>query len=84
MNVVIKVDEYDMDDNYRPNILAPSELRNSDGFNSFNQMSSSVRNFVNTYGIAVHQKQPVQQSGQFERTVSTGMFTSNRKNIVGG
>ena len=36
MNVVIKVDEYDMDDNYRPNILAPSELRNSDGFNSFN------------------------------------------------
>ena len=47
-------------------------------------MSSSVRNFVNTYGIAVQKKVPVQQSGQFERTISTGLFMSNRKNVAGG
>lgn len=61
MNVIIKIDEHEIcgdndddDENYRPNFMAPSELRIQK-----EQMTNSVRNFVNTYGIAVRQKAPL-------------------------
>lgn len=59
MNVVIKIDEYEItDDNYLHHVKAPTDMRNKD-----EEMSNSVRTFVNTYGIAVQKKTNNIQSG---------------------
>ena len=56
MNVVIKIDECEIsENNYKPLLSTPVEWQDEK-----DAMSTSMRNFVNTYGIAV-QKAPSTQ-----------------------
>ena len=48
INVVIKIDECEATENYQPLLSTPGELMDKQ-----DAMSTSMRNFVNTYGIAV-------------------------------
>ena len=49
MNVVIKIDECELSDSkHRPNMKTPVDSRKLE-----KELTSGVRNFVNTYGIPV-------------------------------
>jgi len=49
MNVVIKIDEYDISEDYsKPLLATPAEWQEDNEL-----LSTSMRNFVNTYGIAI-------------------------------
>ena len=74
INVVIKIDECEATENY---LSTPVELMDKQ-----DAMSTSMRNFVNTYGIAVQKAPSQQHSGPLNQTASTGLFSSTRKNLL--
>ena len=78
MNVVIKIDECEVSENYQPLLSTPADL-----IDKQDAMSTSMRNFVNTYGIAVQKAPSQQHSGPLNQTASTGLFSSTRKNLLG-
>ena len=60
MNVIIKIDEHEVSEsNYKPLLASPA----MDWVDDKDVMSTSMRNFVNTYGIAVQKAPSMKTSG---------------------